>query len=527
MAIGWLGCNDSDPKSTHKTPSLVFKVNLGTEPPTLDPARATDLTSFTVLQAIQKGLVQLNERMEPVPAVAQRWTISSDRRTYTFFIHPKALWSDGKPVLAKHFADAWQRALTPETGSEYAFFLYEIAGAEAFYDGQSHDKTSFKSVSVKVLGPKTLQVTLKRPVPFFLSLMASPVALPLRLDQLKRDGDAFTEAGKFITNGPFLLSQWKHDSAITLKPNLHYWLGVPKTSIELVMVPDANTSVAMYETDQLDMIETTTSLPSVEVRRLKHSPEAHQLPLYHLNYLGFNTQHPVVRDVRVRQALALSIDRQWIPQLMQGGQQPNTTVLMPGLFGYNPHLGLAFNPQKAQKLLAEAGYPNGKGFPELSLAYRSGFDTRREMEILQFLWKKHLNITVRLENLDWKMFLHRLKTNPPALYRLGWFADYPDPDTFVSLFTRANGNNYSHWWNPTYEAGVIQAATLPNGFQRQQVLNALQRQLLEQDAVMIPLYTGTKMWLVQPCVSGFTINPMNLMDFQKVSVKKAADCLKR
>jgi len=371
MTIGWLGCGEVNKTSDTNPSSPVFKVNLGTEPPTLDPARATDLTSFTVLQAIQKGLVQLNERMEPVPAVAQRWTVSPDRKTYTFYLHPKARWSDGKPITAQHFVDAWQRALTPDTGSEYAFFLYEISGAEAFYSG----KAAFKNVAVKILSPKTLQVRLKRPVPFFLSLMASPVALPIRLDQLKRDGDAFTEAGKFITNGPFLLSQWKHDSVIQLTPNPHYWLGVPKTPIELVMVPDANTSVAMYETGQLDMIETTTSLPSVEVRRLKHSPDAHQLPLYHLNYLGFNTQHPAVRDVRVRQALALSTDRQWIPQLMQGGQQPNATVLMPGLFGYNPRLGLEFNPKKAQQLLAQAGYPNGKGFPELSLAYRSGFDT--------------------------------------------------------------------------------------------------------------------------------------------------------
>jgi oligopeptide transport system substrate-binding protein len=492
----------------------------------LDPARATDLTSFTVLQAIQKGLVQLNEQMEPVPAVAQRWTISPDRRTYTFYLNPKARWSDGKPVTEQHFVDAWHRALTPDVGSEYAFFLYEIAGAEAFYNGLHHGKAAFSKVGVSVVSPRVLKVHLRRPVPFFLSLMASPVALPIRVDQLKLDGEAFTEAGNFITNGPFTLAQWKHDSVIQLKPNPHYWLGVPKTPIELVMVPDANTSVAMYETGQLDMIETTTSLPSVEVRRLKHSPDAHQLPLYHLNYLGFNTQHPAVRDVRVRQALALSIDRQWIPQLMQGGQQPNATVLMPGLFGYNPHVGLAFNPKKAQKLLAEAGYPNGKGFPQLSLAYRSGFDTRREMEILQFLWKKHLNISVTLENLDWKMFLYRLKTNPPALYRLGWFADYPDPDTFLGLFTRSNGNNYSHWWQNTYEKGVVRAATLPNGAHRQRTINVLQRQLLEQEAVIIPLYTSTKTWLVNPCVSGLTINPMNLMDFQYVVVQQGRHCLK-
>ncbi len=497
----------------------VFRMNLGTEPPDLDPIRMTDLTSFTVVQNIMRGLTLIGEGQEVVPAVAERWDVSADGLTYTFYLRENAQWSDGKPVTAHDFLYGWRRALTSENGAEYAFFLFEIENARSFYEGKI---TDFSQVGAKALDDKTLQVKLERPVAFFLGLMAAPVSMPMREDVIEKYGDQFVEAGHYVTNGPYTLDTWVHEERIVLRPDSRFYGNKPKVgAVVMYMINDANTSVVMYENNELDYIETTTSIPSFDVRRLRKFPEAKVTSLHRINYIAFNTNKPPFDDPRVRRAFAHALDRSYYPRLMQAGEQPIASFITPGLEGYNPDIGLKYDPAKAKQLLAEAGFAGNlpaENFPRITLGYRTMYDIQKEAEIAQFQWKKDLGVDVKLDNMEWKVYLSRLKQDPPHLYKLGWFVDYPDADSFMALWIAESGNNYTRWHNPEYDRLVKTAAVTLDPEKRQALYDAAQRILLEEEAVLIPLYVAEKTYLLKPWVRGFKINEINLINLDSLSV---------
>jgi oligopeptide transport system substrate-binding protein len=513
------GCTGVSPSET-ATDSRVFTLNLATEPPDLDPAKITDLTSFTVVMNLFRGLTLLNGNNAVEPALAESWTVSPDGKHYVFHLRKDAVWSDGKPVTASDFLDSWKRVLTPETGSEYAFFLFDIQGAKDYYDGK---QTAFDQVGVKAMSPKTLAVQLNRPVPFFTALMASPVSYPARLDLLQKYRDKYTEAGNLVSCGPYLLKTWQHEDQIELTPNPTYY--GPKPQVDLVrmlMINDANTSVVMYENGELDYIETPSSIPSFDVRRLQTRSDYHKGLMYALYYLGFNTRLKPFDDVRVRKAFAMAVDRRIFPQLLQSGQRPLTGLIPPGLTGHNNQTGIEFNPEKAKTLLAEAGYPEGKAFPEVSFAFRSLYDIQKEAEIVQSQFKEHLNVPVRLKNMEWKVFLKALSKpspeNPIHLYRLSWFADYPDPDTFMSLFIKESGNNYTGWSDAEYDQWTKKAVVTLSPEQRAQLYEKAQRRLLQEQAIIVPFFMAEKGYLLNPRVKGLMVNALNVINLDQLSV---------
>jgi oligopeptide transport system substrate-binding protein len=298
-------------------------------------------------------------------------------------------------------------------------------------------------------------------------------------------------------------------------------------AVEMLMVNDANTSVVMYENGELDYIETPTSIPTFDVRRLRSRPDFHKGTLFAQFYMGFNTKVKPFDDPRVRRAFVMALNRQVFPQLLQSGQQPIASWIPPGMAGYNPEIGLTFNPAEAKRLLAEAGYPDGKGFPPVALSFRTLYDVQKEAEIAQALWRQNLNVPVRLRNMEWKVYLKKLSEAPSAsdpiyLFRLSWYADFPDPDTFMSLFTAANGNNHTHWSHPDYERWVNQAVVTLDPQQRQALYDKAQRLLLEREAAIIPIYVAEKGYLLKPTVSGLRINSLNLINLDSLVVRSAS-----
>lgn len=498
----------------------IFRVNLGTEPPDLDPAKTDDLTSFSVILPLLKGLTQFDQAMHAQPAIAQSWEISPDGKHYVFHLRPNARWSDGKPVTAQDFIYAWQRALDPKTGAPYAFFLFELKNGKAYYDGQIKN---FNQVGVHALNAHTLTVDLERATPIFLDLAASPIMLPLRQDLVEKYGDKFTEAGHLVSNGAYKMTRWDHEQKIVLVPNPYFYekdaAKRPQVkALEMYMVNDANTSVVMYENGELDFIETTTSIPSFDVRRLRKSPDCHTGILHRINYFGFNTTKPPFDNPKVRQAFAYALDRNYYPELMQSGQKPITSWITPGLAGYNPNIGLKYDPEKARKLLAEAGYPNGKGFPTVRISFQTLYDIQKEAEIAQYLWKKNLNVDVRLDNMEWKVLLSKLDEDPPQIFRLGWFVDYPDADSFMNVFLSDSGNNHTRWKSAEYDTLVQKAVITLNPAERQKLYDQAQRLILEKTTAIIPIYVAEKTYLVKPYVHGLEINPLNLPNYDHLSI---------
>lgn len=521
LAVSLLaGCGQFDAAPSSVNPTRTFRMNLGTEPPDLDPAKTDDLTSFSVLLPLLKGLTQFDADMRPVPAIAESWAVSPDGLRYVFHLRKDARWSDGRPVTTDDFLFAWQRALTPATGAPYVFFLYELKNGKAFYEGKIKD---FSRVGVHASDARTLIVDLERPTPFFLDLAAAPVMLPLRRDLVTKYGDQFTEARHMLSDGAYRMTQWTHEEKIVLTPNPYFYEKSPDRrpqvkAIEMYMINDANTSVVMYENGGLDFIETTTSIPSFDVRRLRKSPDCHTNILHRISYFGFNVNKPPFDNPKVRQAFAYALDRSYYPRLMQSGQKPMTSWITPGLVGYNPKRGLAYNPQKAKQLLAEAGYPEGKGFPTVRLSFQTLYDIQKEAEIAQYLWKKNLNVNVRLDNMEWKVLLSKLDEDPPQIFRLGWFVDYPDADSFMNVFLSGSGNNHTQWKSRRYDNLVQKAVITLNPAERQKLYDEAQHLLLEKATAIIPVYASEKTYLVKPHVQGLTINSLNLPDFDRLKI---------
>lgn len=510
LALISLGCSGSIAE-TDRT----FRLAIRAEPPTLDWTLATDSVSFNILTNLMEGLTQYNANLEAVPAVAERWEFSPDGKVITYYLRDDVFWSDGVPVTARDFEYSWKRLLNPATAAQYAYFLFDIENAAAYNSGKITDPSK---VGVRALSPRVLQVRLKKPVVYFPSITTFMVTFPQREDIVTRYGDLWTDPAHIVTDGPFTLEEWRHEYKLVLKANDRHFEGRPGLDrVILYVVEEPTTALTLYETGELDMIE----LPPVAIPHYRNSPEYANVPQLRGYYYGFNVKKPPFDDVRVRGAFAHAIDRSRIPVILQGGEIPTSSWIPKGMFAYNPDIGAKFDPEKARKLLAAAGYPNGKGFPPTQATYNSESRNRLIAEFIQDQWKKHLNVNIEFESQEWKVFLSRLQMDPPAIFRLGWGADFPDPDNFMNLFLSSSGNNRLRWSNPRYDALVARGSTLRDPRKRLAVYNEAQTLLTETDVAMIPLFVSAQNLLIKPYVKGLELNPMELLYIKRIHLDPA------
>ncbi|HEY4485373.1 MAG TPA: peptide ABC transporter substrate-binding protein [Nitrospiria bacterium] len=491
-------------------PGRAFRMTLSNEPPTLDWTLATDSVSITVLNNLMEGLTEYDGQLRPRPAIANSWEVSSDGRVYRFHLREDALWSDGVRVTAADFEYSWKRLLDPETGAEYAYFLYDLEGAEDYNSGRLKDPSA---VGVRALDDSTLEVRLRKPIVFFPSIATFVVTFPLRRDVVEKYGDRWTEPSHIVTNGPFLLSEWRHEYKLTLIPNPRYYGPPPGMNrVTLFVINETTTALTLYETGDLEL----TPLPPEAIETFRGRPDYVSTPLLRGNYYGFNLKKAPFHDPRVRQAFSLAIDRRDLPRILKRGEIPSAYWIPPGMPYHNPDIGLSFDPDRARRLLSEAGYPKGRGFPEVTAVFNTGPDNSLVAEFLQAQWKQHLGIAIGLDNQEWKVYLKRLQNDTPPLFRLGWGADYPDPDTFMNLFTSTSGMNRTHWGNSDYDRLVSEAALERDPASRREKYDEAQRILLETDSVIIPLFVSTQSWAVRPGVEGLQFNALEMIYLKKV-----------
>jgi oligopeptide transport system substrate-binding protein len=491
-----------------------FRMTLSNEPPTLDWNLATDSVSFDVLINLMEGLTEYDEHLRPRPAVARSWDVSPDGRTYLFHLREDARWSDGEPVTAGDFEYSWKRLLNPKTAAEYAYFLYDIEGAEDYNTGKA-DRPD--SVGVRALDKRTLEVRLRKPIVFFPSITTFMVTFPMRRDIVEKFGERWTEPGRIVTDGPFMLGEWRHEYKLTLSPNPYYYGPEPALrKVTLFVVNETTTALTLYETGDLEM----ATVPPEAMATYRGRSEYVTAPILRGYYYGFNVQKAPFTDPRIRRAFSMAIDRTEFPAILKRGEIPATFWVPPGMPYHNPAIGLPFDPEAARRLLAGAGFPDGRGFPTVTAVFNTSPENSLIAENLQAQWKRNLGVEVRLDNQEWKVYLKQLQTDPPPLFRLGWGADYPDPDNFMNLFTSTSGNNRTRWRNDRYDELIRSASADPDPVHRQKAYDEAQRILLETDAAIMPLFVATQNWVIKPYVRGLRINPLELLELKDVRLEK-------
>ncbi len=486
----------------------VLHRGMGSDPTDLDPQLATNIAEVDLVSALFEGLVSEDPvDLHPVPGVAARWDVSPDLLKYTFYLRAEAKWSDGKPVTAEDFVASWQRVLTPSLGAENAGMLYVIQGAEAFHKGATKD---FTQVGVTAVDPRTLRVTLEHPSAYFLSLLTHPAWLPVSIPAIRAHGDpyargvAWTRPGRHVGNGAFRLKEWQPNHRVVLEKSATYWdaAHVRLNAIHFYPIESLEAEERTFRAGQLHV---TYALPFGKVDAYRqNSPELLRTdPFLNTYFFRLNVRQAPLNNARVRQALALAVDREAIVhKLLRGGQTPATAITPPGLAGYVPPPGLPGNLAQAKALLAEAGFPGGKGFPSIEMLHNTSANNRLIAEAVQEMWRRDLGIEVKLVNQEYKVVLAERRAGRYQVLLSDWVGDYLDPTTFLDLWRGDSGNNHTGWSDAEYDALLFAAARTPDAASRAAQLQRAEALMLAA-APVIPLYYNTHVFLVQPSLKGW------------------------
>lgn len=460
----------------------------GAEPETLDPALITGQPEGRIANALFEGLVSFSASAQPVPGVAERWELSPDGRVYTFHLRNNARWSNGDPVGAGDFLRSWQRTLAPATGSEYASQLYYLRNGRAYNEGKI---TDFSQVGVRVIDPNTLEVTLENPTSFFLDLCAFVTLMPVHLPTVEKFGEEWTKPGKLVGNGAYTLSSWRINDRLRLTKNQFYWNRdkVAMKSIDVLPISKANTAFNFYAAGQADLMMDKGLVPNQLLDELKKRPDFHSAPFLGTYFLRFNCSRPPFKDARIRKAFALAIDKSLlVEKITRAGEKPASSLVPPGTAGYEPPAGLSRDVKRAQALLADAGFPAGRGFPRITYLYSEGELNEGLAVELQGMFQRDLGVNVDLQRQEWKVYLRSMSSLDFDICRASWVGDYNDPNTFLNMFVTGDGNNRTGWGKADYDALIAAAGRELDHGRRFDIFRKAEHFLISEEAPICPLY---------------------------------------
>jgi oligopeptide transport system substrate-binding protein len=491
-----------------------FVFNNINEPGTLDPSVAPGDAEYNVVRALFEGLVGNDPRTGlPVPALARSWTVAPDGMSMTFYLRP-ASFSDGVPITARVVRDSWLRTLAPETAGEYAYLVnLVVAGAEAYNGG----KTGADKVALEVLDDSTLRVGLVRPLPYALDIMTSMPFYVLPMHTISKFGSDWSRPGNLVSSGPFLLKEWVKGDRIVVEANPRYWDSgkVGLSRITYKFVADLNVAWRMYRSGELD----STLAPPDLLPELRLLPSYRPTAALITQYIFPNCSHPPLDDPRVRRALSLAIDRDALVRTVLGGGGKPAWSLVPELPRY-PNLGGRRDVETARRLLAEAGYRDGKGFPKTTLQLPAATISKRVAEFLQSEWRSTLGVEIDLRAVELKVLLD---FRDKGLYDLslgGWGADYPDPTSFLDIFAESGKAKVGLYSDPDYHRTLDEAATLQDGPARSDLLRKAEIILIERDQGVIPLYYPIMPRFLDPMAwEGWYPNPLGANPWKSLRKK--------
>ncbi len=495
-----------------------------TEPQTLDPHVMSGLPEVNIARALFEGLVTRNPgTLEMDPGVAKRWEFSGDRRVMTFYLNRAARWSNGDPVTAHDFVWSLRRSLHPDMGNQLAYTLYPISGAQAYATGEVGDPDA---LGVRALDEHTLQITLHHPDPFFLGTLGTYPTYPVHRPTIEAHGKttdrftAWTRVENFVGNGPFTLAEWKLNRRLVVKRSETYW-DATHVSLNAVVFHPIDNEVTEEKMFRMGQLHHAYQVPLSKIPgylAMNDSPYR-QAPQQGTYYLMFNTLRPPMDDPRVRQALAMAIDRdKLVATVLQGTEQPALALVPPGTPGYTSPDVLRHDPQQARALLAAAGYPDGQGWPKVEYLFNTSENHRRIAVAIQQLWKDELGIEVALANQEWKVYLDTVNERAFTLARMGWLAGDLDPASFLDTFTSESGINRTGFSHERYDEIMLRLVPgTAEPAERLALMHEAER-LLMQAVPVVPLYTYNSKHLVQPSVKGAPPNVLDLQNFKYISL---------
>ena len=514
MSLILVGCGSGEKSETSNEALKILKITVGAEPEDIDPHVVTGVPEHHIIAALTEGLVAEDPvDLHPVPGVAEKWEVSEDGKVYTFQIRENAKWSNGDQVTSTDFAESYKRILTPALASKYAYMLFVMEGAEDYSTGKLKD---FSKVGVKVINKQTLQIKLNAPTPYFLSLLNHYTWFPVHIstvkkyDGLTKRGSGWTKPENFVGNGAFNLKSWTLGRKLVVEKSPTYW-DVKSTKLDEIhffSIELETTQENAFRAGQLHNIY-NLHIDKVATYKKEHADELRIKPHLASYFYRFNVNKKPCDDVRIRQALTMAIDRESIVKnVTKGEQMASTFFTPPGVGGYTARARFKEDVGEAQKLLAQAGYPNGEGFPSLELLYNTTEGHRIIAEAIQQMWKKNLNINVTLQNQEWKVYLDRQRQMDYQISRAGWTGDYPDPNTFLDMWTSWSQQNQTGWSDTKYDALIRKAAITKDPDARLEVFQEAEEILMDQLPI-IPIYIYTRVYALHPAVKNWHANVLD------------------
>lgn len=552
------GCSNNSAEGSNG--SRAIKVCVGSQPKSIDPAINQAVDGSIYIVHLFEGLTTTDKNNETVAGVADNWEISDDQLTYTFHLRQDAKWSDGQAIVAGDFVYAWQRAVNPATASPYAYQLDYIKNAHAINsqligsdgtpvkakvnadgsfaqddDGNYIQDDNGKYVSeadgkalwlddlgVKATDDSTLVVTLEAPCAYFLQIVAFPTLYPVRKDVVEANPETWaTKPETLICNGPYTMTEWSASSKIVMKPNENYWnkANMAGSELDFMLMDDTTAIMAAFKNGELDLAE---DVPPDEVQNLTQTGEAQIYDSLALGYFSFNCEKAPFDNEKVREAFSLAIDRNYLVEnVLKGGQKPAGSIVPYGIldadgkdFRENQGEYISVkaedhdaNVAKAQQLLSEAGYPDGNGFPSVTILFNTGASNQKASEYIQSELKKNLGVDVTLSQEEWSVFITDRNNGKFDIARDGWSADYSDPMTFLDMFTSDSGNNNCKWKNADFDKLIEAAKSTGDQNERMKDMHDAET-LIMKDNAALPLYYYTNPDLVSSKLKGYVSSPM-------------------
>ncbi|MBP8640274.1 MAG: peptide ABC transporter substrate-binding protein [Oscillospiraceae bacterium] len=568
MLIGVMaGCGtatteESTAPSAAAADTFDLSVCVAPEPQTIDPALNCAVDGAILIEHFFEGLYKWVDdgSGKAVLALGQAESVEKVANddgtvTYTFKIRSDAKWSDGKPVTANDFVYSWQRLATPATAAAYSYIINMVKGFDEVNSGtptgQFETKTnadtgkeeqmeviSFaepETLGVSAPDDSTFVVTINSECPYFEEICAFPATYPVRQDMIESAGDQWTfDTATYIGNGPYKMSEWSHNSFIKGVQNENYYdaANLGPDSITFYLMDDANSTLSAFNSGTLQFIE---SVPVDEVSTLLADNKLSVVENLGTYFASFNIFKAPFNDVRVREAFALAIDRNYIiEKVTQTGEIPATGFVPYGVYDAKGAEGNDFrsvggeyysaktddyeaNCEKARQLLAEAGYPNGDDFPLVEYLYNTDDRSKAIGEALQQMWKTELGVTVTLNNQDWAALLQSRNDGDYSICRDSWSADYNDPCSFLDMWYTGNGNNLSQYSNAEYDAAIDAAKAATDSAERMKCFHDAEDILIGQDYVVAPIYFYTQMYMLDPSIKGMYYSPIGCFYFAYTS----------